>query len=349
MKKQIQALLVSLLVSLVCIGCGGVKAELNMGDSSGDVSTNDEDVTEIVINHPVFTEYDEVLGEENIKNEMNYYYDWNLEYENDNIEIAFADYVYVKSGFPPINSQMIGDKIVNDRYVVWEGNGYAVGVLESEDGESTNIYIKFTDKELKNKVEALMEEKNKRVEVIAKERNDRYELFKEKLETVNNLDRIPNIVKEYPLYAGCYVSYGKFNEGEVSESESSYRIKELDIEEISGLVDILLESEYITLDEYELLDEDEVREVLDFDNMDSLLLFELVNDFEEIRDKSTYLVGITYFKDGSIRGYTDDVNDSGEYVSYRVENDKLKEYLNPLKEEIEEEIEEGVEEEVEHE
>ena len=114
-------------------------------------------------------------------------------------------------------------------------------------------------------------------------------------------------------------------------------------------MDILLESEYITLDEYELLDEDEVREVLDFDNMDSLLLFELVNDFEEIRDKSTYLVGITYFKDGSIRGYTDDINDSGEYVSYRVENDKLKEYLNPLKEEIEEEIEEGVEEEVEHE
>lgn len=49
----------------------------------------------------------------------------------------------------------------------------------------------------------------------------------------------------------------------------------------------------------------------------------------------------------------DDFNDSGETVAYKVENDKLKEWLDPLKEGIEEEIKEDikecVEEEVEHE
>lgn len=228
MKKQIQALL----VSLACIGCGGVKAELNMGNSSGAVSTNDEGVTEIVINHPVFTEYDEVVGVEDInKNEFNYYYDWDIEYENDNIENAFVDYLYFKAGKYPVIAQLIGGEVVNDRYTMWEGNGYDIGWIGSEDAMSAKLHIKFYDKELKNKVETLRGEKNKRVEVIAKERNDRYELFKKKLETVNNLDKIPNIVKEYPLHAGCYVSYGKINEDKVSD-----RIKELDIEELSGLI-----------------------------------------------------------------------------------------------------------------
>lgn len=143
------------------------------------------------------------------------------------------------------------------------------------------------------------------------------------------------------------MSYGKINEDKVGD-----RIKELDIEEISGLIDILLESEYTKLgDFYDFynLDENELLELFDYDNIDSVLLIELISDFEEILDKPTSLGFITYFKDGSIRYYMDSVNDSGETVAYRVENDKLKEYLNPLKEEIEEEIEEGVEEEVEHE
>lgn len=200
-----------------------------MGNSSGAVSTNDEDVTEIVINHPVFTEYDEVVGVEDInKNEFNYYYDWDIEYENDNIENAFVDYLYFKAGKYPVIAQLIGGEVVNDRYTMWEGNGYDIGWIGSEDGMSDKLYIKFYDKELKNKVETLRDEKNKRVEVIAKERNDRYELFKKKLETVNNLDKIPNIVKEYPLHAGCYVSYGKVN-----EDKGMDRIKELDIEELS--------------------------------------------------------------------------------------------------------------------
>lgn len=348
MKKRV--LMLGLTVVLACSACTkknetvntdvATSSEITEGESASTEETSETD--EKVLNHSVFKDYDEEKdAEETMGDEFNYAYDWKIEYENDDLEGAFIDYLYYLSGFYPAYAELVGDGAVNEKYAVWEGKGYNIGTIISDDGASAKIYIQFTDKTLKSKLDDIKKEKDKQAEEIAKKRNDKYNTFKEEIAQLENLDSIPSIIKNYPLYADCIITYGKLSD---DASNSDYSTKNMNDEQLSSLIDILLKGEYTNIEEAEL--DEELKE----ESVDSMMSFELLNDCnnEELVNSPTSLGYIVYFKDSTVNYYLDTLDDNGEYKVCRVSSEGLKEFLDPIHTDMVKRAEENKEQEVEN-
>lgn len=331
MKK---VLLVASLIALSigCSSCGSKTdyKEISEETSSSNIkesSNSSESLSadaEKVINHSIFKDYDEKKAvADEIGDNFNYAYDWDLSFDNDDIEYAFIDYLYYLAGAYPTYAELLGGEAVDGRYAVWEGNGYTIGTIVAEDGMSAEMYIKFTDSTLREKLDKLNEEKDKQSKEIANRRNSKHEEFTKRISTLENIDSIPLTVKNYNLYADCIVSYGKSSE---NESEQDYSTKTLESDRLDGLIDLLLESTYTNIEQ------EEIDEKINNENVEALLAFELLNDcnLEDLVNNPTNLGYVVYFKDGSMNYYLDTMSNEGEYITYIVNNDKFNDYLSPI-------------------
>lgn len=304
--------------------------------STEDSSTNEEETVESeevaeddFIADEVFDEPDETHGIDDADlHRMEFLYSWDLDYEEEMDYEALYDYMsYLQGSYP--GYAVLDEGFSNSLQSVWQGSGYRYGMKFKEKGSTDMVYsFRWTDEELKERVDVLLEEVDRQRPLIQAAREKKQEEVTERLSAVEDL---PDAIKQYPSYGVCNLEVD-FKDGEYGPYQSYYDLTE---EELDKLVDLIVDCDRVRLSDEEV---DALAE-LDLDDAELIYFASLYNDREASVGLDNQVDIVTGYHNGDeVKLYVTQVvvspnmnrTEEAEVIYYIVDSQELEDYMMSL-------------------